>query len=196
MVEKIRKRNRICLTIVGILLAIVLLVGFSYAYYSANVKENNKSQTVIKTNELGLIYTGVSEISAPSMIPGDSFKKTFTVENTSDVAVDFNIYMENVTNEFNGDLVYTIKDEKGVVVEENVMPKTKEGKTYLKTTINIDAKELRKYTMEIEYKYLEDVDQSENQGGSIFRNSRNRYRKKCNRRRSLYSKCRSKWWNI
>jgi len=167
MLDKIKKNNKIYLGVIGVLLVISLLVGFSYAYYSANVKENNKTETVIKTNELGLIYTGVSEVSAPNMIPGDSFKKTFTVENTSDVAVDFNIYMENVTNEFNEDLVYTIKDEKGVVVEENVLPKTKEGKTYLKTTINIEAKELRKYTMEIKYKYLEDKDQSENQGAAF-----------------------------
>lgn len=167
MLEKIKKRNRICLTIVGVLLVFVLLIGFSYAYYNANVKEHNKSQTVIESKELGLIYTGVTEVSAPNMIPGDSFTKTFTVENISDVAVDFNIYMENVTNEFNEDLVYTIKDENGVVVDENILPKTKEGKTYLKTTINIEASELRKYTMEIKYKYYEDKDQSDNLGASF-----------------------------
>ena len=105
--------------IASIVIAVILLIaGVSYAYYSATVTENNKTETVIKTDKLTLVFTGTNEITTgDNMIPGDSFTKTFTVENTSDVDTKYNIYMENVTNEFNEDLVYVLSDEDGVVVE-------------------------------------------------------------------------------
>ena len=94
-------KKKMIIPIVASILTLVILTGVSYAYFNAKITENNKTKTIIKSNELGLTFTGVSEITANSMIPGDSFTKTFTVENTSNRAVDYNIYMENITNEFN-----------------------------------------------------------------------------------------------
>ena len=79
--------------IASIVIAVILLIaGVSYAYYSANVKEVNKTETVIKTNELTIVYTGTEEINVSGIVPGDSFTKKFTVENTSNVPVTYNIY--------------------------------------------------------------------------------------------------------
>ena len=146
------KKKKLLIPVVASLVTVLVLSGISYAYYSAKIKENNKTETVIKANELNLIFTGTNEITANNMIPGDSFTKTFTVENTSNRAVDYNIYMENITNEFNEDLVYTLEDTTGSVISETPLPVTNKDKSYLKTEISIEAKTKKTYTLKITFK--------------------------------------------
>ena len=163
-IKEMNKKQKIML--VSILLSTILLIaGVSYAYYSATVKENNKTETVIKTNELEIIFTGTNEITASGIVPGESFEKTFTVENVSNIPVTYNIYLENITNEFDEDLVYTLTDDNGEVIAEEVLPSDSE-KTYLITDVEIDAKELKSYTMKVEFKYT-DKDQNHLQGASF-----------------------------
>ena len=156
-------KKKMIIPIVASILTLVILTGVSYAYFNAKITENNKTKTIIKSNELGLTFTGVSEITANSMIPGDSFTKTFTVENTSNRAVDYNIYMENITNEFNEDLVYTLEDETGSVISETPLPVTNKDKTYLKTKVSIEAKTTKTYTLKIIFKNT-DEPQNDYQG--------------------------------
>ena len=160
------KNRNLLLSFLGILIVLLILIGISYAYYRAKIKENNKTETVIKSNELNLIFTGTKEITANNMIPGDSFTKTFTVENKSNRAVDYNIYMENITNEFNKDLVYTLNDGDTNIVSERRLPSTNTNKSYLKAGISIDAKATKTYTIKIEYKYSNE-DQSAYQGSTF-----------------------------
>lgn len=161
--EKNNKRRTI-LIILAILILLLIFIGVTYSFYSARVKFVNKSQTIIKTNEVSLVYTGVKEITTgDSMIPGDSFTKTFTVENTSDTKTTYNIYMEQITNEFNEDLVFVLSDDNGEVVSETALPETNTGKSYLLKDIEIDGKELQSYTLKIEFKYL-DTPQNDYQG--------------------------------
>ena len=162
-----QKKTKLYLIGIIIVALVVGIISFTYAFYSANVKTTNQTQTVIKAAELNLIFTGTNEIVAESIIPGDSFTKTFTVENTADAAATYNIYLEEITNGFNNDLVYILLDENGTVVEEKPLPKTTEGKVYIQTDINIDGKQKKEYTLKVEYKYLEDVDQSENAGAEF-----------------------------
>ena len=147
------KKKKLLIPVVASLVTVLVLSGVSYAYFSAKIKENNKTETVLKSNELNLIFNGVKEISAPSMIPGDSFTKTFTVENTSNRAVDYNIYLQNITNEFNKDLVYTLTDGDTTLVSERRLPVTNTNKSYLKAGISIDAKATKTYKLKIEFKY-------------------------------------------
>ncbi len=156
-------KKKILIPIVSGVATLGILTGISYAYFSAKINEVNKTETIMKSNELGLTFTGVSEINASSMIPGDSFTKTFSVENTSNRAVTYNIYMQNITNEFNEDLVYTLSDEDGEVVSEVALPVTSTEKTYLKTNIEIESGVIKNYTLKIEYKYL-DTPQNDYQG--------------------------------
>ena len=153
--------------ITSVVVLLLLVAGISYAYYSATVKENNKTETVIKTNELEIVYTGTQEINVSDMVPGDSFTKKFTIENTSNIPVTYNIYLEGITNEFNEDLVYILKDKDGIVIEEEVLPSTNTGKTYLITDIEIDSNELKEYEMTIEFKYS-DKDQNKLQGKNFI----------------------------
>ena len=157
------KNKKVLIPVIASLVTVLVLSGVSYAYYSAKIKENNKTETVIKSNELNLIFTGTNEITANNMIPGDSFEKTFTVENTSNRAVDYNIYMENITNEFNEDLVYTLNDGTSDLIIEKKLPSTNTNKSYLKTTISIKAKTKKTYTLTITFKNT-DEPQNDYQG--------------------------------
>ena len=148
------KNKKIIIPIVVSLVVVALLAGISYAYYSANVKEVNQTETVIKTNELNIVFTGTNEINVDGIVPGDSFTKTFTVENTSNVEVTYNIFMEKITNEFNEDLVYTLSDEEGTVITEEVLPTTNSGKNYLITDISIDSEETKTSLKQYIYKEL------------------------------------------
>ena len=156
-------KKKVIIPVIASLVTVLVLSGVSYAFYSAKIKENNKTETVIKSNELNLIFTGTNEITANNMIPGDSFTKTFTVENTSNRAVDYNIYMENITNEFNEDLVYTLEDETGSVISETQLPVTNKDKTYLKTKVSIETKTTKTYTLKITFKNT-DEPQNDYQG--------------------------------
>ena len=159
-------KKKLIVPIVASIATVLLLTGISYAYFSAKIKETNKTETVIKSNELGLIFTGETEINENSLIPGDSFTKTFKVENTSNREVTYNIYMQNITNEFNEDLVYTLTDETGEVVAETKAPDTNTEKTYILSDIEIGATSTKNYTLKVEFKYLE-TPQNDNQGTSF-----------------------------
>ena len=159
-------KKKITLVYTVAALMILGLLGYTYSYFSATVTEENKTQTVIKTKGLSLTFEGTSEINTSNMIPGDSFTKTFTVENTSTVKTFYNIYMENITNEFNEDLVYTLTDEDGELVSETQLPQTNSGKEYLVSDIEIEVGEKKEYTLKIEYKYL-DTPQNDYQGAKF-----------------------------
>ena len=157
------KKKKLLIPVVASLVTVLVLSGVSYAYYSAKIKENNKTETVIKSNELNLIFTGTNEINANNMIPGDSFTKTFTIENTSNRTVDFNIYLQNITNEFNDDLVYVLKDDTGSVVGETPLPVTNQNKSYLKTKLDIESNTTKTYTLTVTFKNT-DEPQNDYQG--------------------------------
>ena len=159
-------KKKITLVYTVAALMIIGLLGYTYSYFSATVTEENKTETVIKTKGLSLTFEGTSEINTSDMIPGDSFTKTFTVENTSTVKTFYNIYMENITNEFNEDLVYTLTDEDGEIVSETPLPVTNTGKSYLIENIEIEPSEIKEYTLKIEYKYL-DTPQNDYQGAEF-----------------------------
>ena len=151
------------------LLVLLALVGTSFAYFSARVSKIRETQTKIQTNELDLIYTGVGEIDYSSMIPGDRFVKTFTVENTSNRPVSFNVYMQNILNELNEDLVFVLVEtdasgnELTTVTSETPLPETNAGKSYLAREIEINASTIKYYKLKVEYKYT-DEPQNDYQG--------------------------------
>ncbi len=155
--------RKILLAIDSILLAISILIGFSYSYYVANVKYVNNTETVILSDVLNLIFDDTKEINVEDIIPGDSFTKTFTVENTSDKATTFNILFNSTINEFNRDLVYELYEGDKLVVSTSLTPKTGDI-SYIKQNISIDATAKKEYTLKITFIYKESEDQNDLQG--------------------------------
>ncbi|MBE6161084.1 MAG: hypothetical protein E7158_02530 [Firmicutes bacterium] len=161
------KKKQTLFLVVGVLILLLLVSVSTYAFFSARITKIKETETKIKTNELDITFNGTQDIDYSGVIPGDSFIKTFTVTNHSNRAVTYNIYMQNITNEFGEDLVYRLRDNNGSVIAETPLPVTNAGKTYLKTNISINSNETKSYTMTIEYKYTNE-DQSETQG-HVFR---------------------------
>lgn len=107
------KKNTVLLTVIAVATLLVAVVGATFAYFSAKVTEVNKTETVIKSAELGITFTGTQEITAESIEPGWSADKVFTVENTSDYDMTFDINFTKTVNNFTrtNDLTYSIAAE-------------------------------------------------------------------------------------
>lgn len=145
-------KNKILLSLVGSLLILILSLGVSYSYYNSKIKPESKTKTVFKETVLGLVYTGIDEINITNdMMQSNSFEATFTVQNTSNKNATFNIYMEDINNQFmDNDLVYSLyeTDSSGYELDEiiNKKPLPKSiGLSYLKTNIKIDSYPAKKY---------------------------------------------------
>lgn len=123
------KKNQVLLTVIAVATLLVAVVGATFAYFSAKVTETNKTQTRLKSAELGITFTGTQEITTEcnngtagsgentyncsnggSWEPGSHGTKKFTVENTSDYDMTFDINLTNVVNNFSRpqDLTYSM----------------------------------------------------------------------------------------
>ena len=157
--EQLKKYKTIILSIV-ILLALAI-IGFSYAYYNANVIVVSETQTIIRSKKLALTFNDTKEINVADMIPGKSVEKTFNVVSTADDIVTYNIKWKDITSTYNEDLVYTLTRDGEVVVQETLMPKTN-PEEYILTNISIEPNETHDYVLKIEFLYTD-----EPQGGGV-----------------------------
>jgi len=108
------RRQKIIVSITGIFIILLALVGLTYAYFLTRItgNENDKSISVTTAN-LELVYgDGNNLVTAANIEPGDPITpKTFTVTNNGNATVEgFNIYLEDVRNSLSRktDMIYTI----------------------------------------------------------------------------------------
>ena len=83
-----------------VVLAIVLIVGVTYAYFSADITGVESESTIsVGGATLAIKYEGSNSITAQNVIPGWIDKKYFSVDvtNTSgkDISYDINLVVEN-----------------------------------------------------------------------------------------------------
>ena len=98
------RKNKIIISVTGIILVLVTLIGLTYAYYLTRINgnTNDKSVTVSLAN-LELTYSdGNGFIEATNIVPGEVIAtKTFSVENTGDKKViNYTVYLDDVINTF------------------------------------------------------------------------------------------------
>ena len=108
------RKQKITISITGIVLVLLILIGLTYAYYLTTIKGNtNEKSVTISLAKLELKYDdGNGLISKENMMPGDKIVKTFSVENTGNKEVEnYTVYLENIINEFEdkNDLYLTLK---------------------------------------------------------------------------------------
>lgn len=159
------KSKKIISILSTIIIMLLVSLGMTYSYFVAKIKENNKTETVLKAGSLELIFTGTKEINADNIYPGQTFTKTFSVENPNNVSMKFNIYLENVNNTFEKDLVYLLKANDENVTDTRILPKTREGKTYILYDLEINANEKIDYSLEITFV---NKDELQNTQGASF----------------------------
>ena len=110
------RKQKITLSITGIVLVTLILVGLTYGYYLTTIKGNTSDKSITTSfANLELHYDdGNGNISATNLEPGSTIEKTFSVENTGNKkVVDYTVYLEKVINEFvdKNDLKITLKCE-------------------------------------------------------------------------------------
>ena len=87
--------------IIGIALTILLLtaIGFTYAYFTANVTGNEEAEDVIvEAGTLSLVYEDGQELKLEKAFPGDYIEKVFTVTNTGTLDTEYSINFINLIN--------------------------------------------------------------------------------------------------
>lgn len=102
--------NLISIGIAFVGLVVVIVIGITYAFFSANVVGNeNANQTVIETADLRLVFNDTDILDLDNALPGVSNSKTFTVTNIGTARQRYDINITNVINTFiNDELVYTV----------------------------------------------------------------------------------------
>ena len=102
--ESNNKNNIIVKAMVFVLLAIVLTVGVTYAYFRANITGVESESTIsIGGATLKIVYEGTETINAENVIPGWSAKKYFNVDvtNTSGKDIEYDINLVVTNSNFN-----------------------------------------------------------------------------------------------
>ena len=98
------RKHRVIVSITGIILVCLVLIGLTYGYYSTKIKGNmNDKSVTVSLAKLELTYDdGNGLIEAKNIIPGELIStKTFSVENTGDKKViNYTIYLDDVVNTF------------------------------------------------------------------------------------------------
>ena len=107
------RKQRIVISITGIVLVSLILIGLTYGYYLTKIKGNANSKSIsVTTANLLLEYADVNDelITDSKVEPGKSWTKTFVATNKGNKTVTYGVALENVVNtlERKDDLVYTL----------------------------------------------------------------------------------------
>ena len=162
--------------IYGIGLVLIVLIGVTFAYFTAQIIGDRKEISVT-TADLKVIFTNGESITGEEIEPGWSITKTFSVENKTKGTYNYNIVIKDLVNTTTtyGYLKYKITSTNdGYNMSEYVdVPKsTTATDTILAYSISIPKDVKQEYTIEIVYENDEVVDQSEDMGkafsGSLF----------------------------
>ena len=110
------KKPNIIAIIGAIVLLVLAVVGLSYAFFSAFIKNGETDTSIEGTGaNLSLVYTdGKSVITSSNIMPGWSATKTFTVTNNGEADTYYKLNISNITNEFvEGGLTFSIASTDG-----------------------------------------------------------------------------------
>ena len=158
--------------IFGITLAFIFLasVGFSYAYFSNSIVQNEVKDQVVETGTLQLTYTDGPEINIQNMKPGNIITKTITVKNTGSLEAKYNIIWQELTNEItNNEMLIegTCTRVNGITEEVDGtcegITSTEIGSNTIKSRITIEPNIVHKYDLTITFKDTNEA-QNYNQG--------------------------------
>ena len=165
------RNQKIIVSIVGITIVLLALLGITYAYYLTRIEGNTNSNSIsVTTANLKLVYgDGNGLVTANNIMPGTTIEKTFTIKNEGNNKVDnYAVYLEEVINTLTRteDLTYVLDCEStGSDCEgkEGEFPRL----AGIITTNSIDVGVTHTYTLTVTYKDEENIDQSIDMGSKI-----------------------------
>ena len=108
------RKQRIVISITGIVLVSLILIGLTYGYYLTKIKGNANSKSIsVTTANLLLEYADVNDelITDSAGEPGKTWTKTFVTTNKGNKTVTYGVALEHVvtTLERKEELVYTLE---------------------------------------------------------------------------------------
>ena len=107
------RRQKIIVSITGIFLVLLILVGLTYAYFLTRINGNDNEKSIsVTTANLEVEYADINDklITDSAVEPGKSWTKTFVATNKGNKSVAYGVALENVVNQFErkDDIVYTL----------------------------------------------------------------------------------------
>lgn len=111
------RRQKIVLSVTGIFIVLLALVGLTYAYFLTKITGNTNDKSIsVSTANLSVTYQdGDNEIVTVEKVVPDIVvaEKVFYVKNTGTAPTTYSIILDNIENNFerNQDLVYTLTKE-------------------------------------------------------------------------------------
>ena len=107
------KKQKIIVSVVGITIVLLTLLGLTYAYFLTRIQGNTNDKSIsVTTADLILEYADVNDelITDSAVEPGKSWTKTFVATNKGNATVTYGVALENIVNtiERKDDLVYTL----------------------------------------------------------------------------------------
>jgi len=174
------RKTKIIVSVVGITIVLLALLGITYAYYLTRIEGNTNTNSIsVTTADLKLTYgDGNGLITKSDIMPGTTITKTFTVTNDGESRVDnYVVVLEKIVNTLSRtqDLTYTLEcklaNENSCGSTElvnNKGPVFPSGVTEKAIFLNsIDKDVTHYYTLVVTYENLTDIDQSIDMGSSI-----------------------------
>ena len=160
--------KKIILVMSTVVIATIMLIGFSYAYYKTKISGNTKEKSIsVTSKKLEVSYADGNGVIEPTekIEPGYTATKTFTVENTGENPISYSIKLDNITNTFTRTEDWTYVLKKGET--EVSSGKIPTNETYIVNAVSIDSKTTDSYSITVTYANLTDVDQSVDMGKSL-----------------------------
>ena len=168
------RKRMIIISITGIVLVTLIMLGLTYAYFMVKVYGNNSDKSLgVTLANLQIKYADNNDVLTGDKIePGVILpSKTFTVSNIGDGKVnDYAVYLENVVNTFSihEDIKYTLScssnkgNECNGVDTETTFPNV----NGLIVTNDLEVGEIHTYVLTVQYKET-GVDQSIDMGKTL-----------------------------
>ena len=153
MVEKLKKistRKVVLFSILAFML--VLVVGTTYAYFTARVIGNDEAKnTQVYAGIMSLKLDGTQELNANNMLPGATKEVEFSVENTGTLTTTYELDMKEVYNDFSPktDLVYTLEQGGNIITTETEAPSIDE---ILIPAVVIEPNKKQTYKLKLTFK--------------------------------------------
>ena len=162
-------KNTMFLCLIGIALISIFMMYSTYAYFTVDISGEGKG-IVLSTFDKNttIIYNDTSNVSMVNAYTGDEIIKTFSIENTSNYLLYYDIILKNVVNNFENkdDLVYTLQSNGAAKREVSVIPSKEES---IASDILIKPHEKHEYKMTITF-VKRNTDQSANMNKTFSSN--------------------------
>ena len=165
------RKQRIIVSVVGITIVLLALLGLTYAYFLTRIQGNTNDKSIsVTTADLKLVYGDGSDgvVGGENLLPSDTvYTKTFTVKNEGNANVEYGVYLIDVINTFErvDDVKYTLNcTTDGTIACSEVTTETTFPNGIKQLITNeIEPKKTHTYTFKFTYKDT-NTDQSVDMG--------------------------------